>query len=218
VTDAVAVKARAIDDVLCGQVSSAGVNDSFIAALGEAQYLCIGEDGSALRANQVGILLAYKGVVGNASHWNVEPANARAVWLDFEKLRAVQKLECFEAIRNSALEKNRQCLGFTLVRRDNHFPADFVGKIMLTAESHHRGGSFNAEPCLQRARFVVNARVNDSAIVSALVSGDASFFFKHRQAQAWKRSREMHGSRKADDACTYNDDIELILCHGQGTA
>ena len=52
---------------------------------------------------------------------------------------------------------------------------------MLEAELDHRRGSTDAKTRLQRARLVVDAGVNDAAVVSALVARDAVFFLQEQQ-------------------------------------
>jgi hypothetical protein len=71
--------------------------------------------------------------------------------------------------------KTRQLVS---VGRNDDFSAHFVRNSVLTAELNHGRRPADAQPSLQGARLVVNAGVDDTAIVSALVAGNAVFLFK----------------------------------------
>jgi hypothetical protein len=55
--------------------------------------------------------------------------------------------------------------------------------------------------------------VDNAAIVSALVAGDAVFFFNQQQTQAREPARGMHGGGKADDASADYHNVEVLIGH-----
>src|SRR6202522_78204 len=59
---------------------------------------------------------------------------------------------------------------------DDDLAAPFMRNAVLAAKFHHGRGSGHAQPRLQRSRLVVDPGVDDTAVVSALVAGDAVFF------------------------------------------
>jgi hypothetical protein len=52
---------------------------------------------------------------------------------------------------------------------------------MLAAKFDHRRGSADAKTGLHRARLVVDAGMNHTTVVTALVAGNAVFFLEHQQ-------------------------------------
>jgi len=52
---------------------------------------------------------------------------------------------------------------------------------MLAAELDHGRGSAHAKTRLHGTGLVVNAGVNDAAVVSALVTGNPVFFFEQQE-------------------------------------
>ena len=77
-------------------------------------------------------------------------------------------------------------------RGHNHFPANVVRHIVLAAKSHHRRRTGHAKLCFQRARPIINSRMDDPAVVSALMAGHGLFFFEDRYAQARIKAGKAH--------------------------
>src|SRR5215831_6015379 len=90
-------------------------------------------------------------------------------------------------------------------------------KIVLATKSHHGGGAFHAQPRLERAGLIVDPRVDDTAVVSALVAGNTVFFFRHQQAEAGEAADEMHRGREADNASADHQDVTTLVGHESRT-
>src|SRR5207249_6318795 len=55
------------------------------------------------------------------------------------------------------------------------------------AERPQHGGPAGAEPRLERARLVIDARVNHAAVVPALMGGNPRFLFEHNDRMPGRR-------------------------------
>ena len=64
---------------------------------------------------------------------------------------------------------------------DDDLAADFVRDAVFAAELDHGCGAGNAEARLKRSGLVVNARVDDAAVVAALVAGHGLFLFEKQK-------------------------------------
>ena len=83
-----------------------------------------------------------------------------------------------EAIGLAALVQFVQAGNFLRLRGYDHFAADLMRQAMGAAKLDHGLRALDTQPCLQRSGFVVNAGVNDAAVVAALVPGHAVFFLQ----------------------------------------
>src|ERR1051326_3203002 len=86
---------------------------------------------------------------------------------------------------------------------------------MLAAELHHRGGSDNTQPRLQRSGLVVDTRMDYAAVVPALVLRDATFFFQHQQALAREAAGDLQRYTEANDAATDDDHVVARIGHAK---
>src|SRR5437016_2433646 len=84
---------------------------------------------------------------------------------------------------------------------------------MLPAELHHRRRAFDTGASLHRARFVVNARMNDAAIVSALMRANLGFLLEHHHPHPWKLPRSLPRHRQPHHPATdHHDVISIVHC------
>src|ERR1700726_2325625 len=81
---------------------------------------------------------------------------------------------------------------------------------MLPAELHHRRRAFDTGASLHRARFVVNARMNDAAIVSALMRANLGFLLKHQCPHSWKPPRGLASHRQTHHSSADHYDVISI--------
>jgi hypothetical protein len=131
-------------------------------------------------------------------------------------LRPNQPKSC-EPVRLATLAQILQARQFLFLRCYNDLTAYVVRDSVLTAELDHRGGARNTEACFQGARLVVHAGVNDSAVVSALVSRDAILFLQHQKPLPREAPRNLQGDSEANDSCADDDDVEARISHATGT-
>jgi len=84
-----------------------------------------------------------------------------------------------------------QARKFALVGRDDHLAADLMRDAMLAAEGDHGGGAGDAQLRLQRAGAVIKARVDNAAVVAALVGGEAGSLLQDGEAQGGKAAPKL---------------------------
>jgi len=78
---------------------------------------------------------------------------------------------------------------------------------LLPAELFHGQLSFPAVDRLQRAGTVVDARMQNSGIVSGLVNGNLRFFFQYDYPMIWILICKLVSSGKADDSASDYTDV-----------
>ena len=133
--------------------------------------------------------------------------------LDFSQLLRSDQAQAGEAVGFSALAQFLQPRQFVSVGSDDDFAAHFVGNSVLAAELDHGRRSGHAKPGLHGSRLVVDAGVNDAAVVAALVAGDAVFFFEEQQAQAGKAARNFERDPEPHHTTADDDDIVARISH-----
>jgi len=91
------------------------------------------------------------------------------------------------------------------MRRHDQLAAALVGDPLFGAEPVEGARAFDAEGSLQGARLVIEAGVDDAAVVPALMSGEAVFRLEHGHGCAALRQR--HGRRGADQTAADDGDV-----------
>jgi hypothetical protein len=97
--------------------------------------------------------------------------------------------------------------------RYDQFAAFLVRNSLLSAKALHRSASSDAIARLKGAGPVIDAGVDNAAIVAGLMSGHMVFFFDDQQAFTRESTREVEGSRESDNACTDNEQVCLAISH-----
>ena len=78
---------------------------------------------------------------------------------------------------------------------------------IFTAKPHHRRRAGYAQFRLQRSRLVINAGMNDAAIVAALVTAHTGFFLQQQQVSPGKSPRDFKPHRQPDNPSANDDDV-----------
>jgi hypothetical protein len=86
-------------------------------------------------------------------------------------------------------------------------PAGFAVGVHLARSAH-------AQSRLLRSRFVVDAGVDDTAVVSRLMRGDVWLALKYHELQARMLSHQGIGSREAEDAAANDCDVYSPIVDG----
>jgi len=89
----------------------------------------------------------------------------------------------------------------------HQLPANFMGDAMLPAKPDHLPDSRHRKPRLERSRLVVKTRVENAAIVRALVTTRTRFFFQHHNSQTRPRLQQPVSCRQSDNSPANNDDL-----------
>ncbi len=109
--------------------------------------------------------------------------------------------------------KSLQPRQFILSSRHNQFPAAIVADPILFAELHHEASTFHAELRLIGSRFVINACVNDSAVVARLVIRQLRLLFQYGQRVLRKLRFQGKCRRKPYDTPADYDYVVLFRIH-----
>src|ERR1700688_2508161 len=99
------------------------------------------------------------------------------------------------------------------MRGHDDLAADVVWNAVLAAEVNHGRGSGDAEAGLQGSGLVIDAGVNDAAVVSALVASDTVFFLEEQEPQVGKTARDFERDAKADGATADDDHVVARVGH-----
>jgi hypothetical protein len=98
--------------------------------------------------------------------------------LSFPEFFWSYEAEAAQSVGLATLAQFFQARKFVWTSGDDDFAADFVRDVMFTTELDHGCRSGNAQARLERAGLVVNAGVDDTAVVAALVARYGVFFFE----------------------------------------
>src|SRR5215813_415708 len=82
---------------------------------------------------------------------------------------------------------------------------------MLARESQGSGIALSAETGLETARRVVDAGMDDPAVTSGLVGGQARFFFQHPDRATRIIFKKLHCRGKPDDATADDHDVGVHI-------
>jgi hypothetical protein len=109
----------------------------------------------------------------------MDGGDAARVRLDFAKLFLVEPFQTLETVCAAAAEKVTGAIGFEVIGGDDDFAALVVRDVMLAAEGQHLAEAGEGETRFERAGSVMQAGVEDAAIVRRLVLADVSLFFDY---------------------------------------
>ena len=129
-------------------------------------------------------------------------------------LRAGEQPETLQAIGAAALVDRLQARQLALVGGHDDLAAPFPADPVGVAEFLHEPRALDAEAGLQRAGLVVDAGMDDAAVVARLVGGQTWFLVEDGDAGAGVGLREGQGGRQPDDTAPDERDIHR-LGHGQ---
>ncbi len=85
---------------------------------------------------------------------------------------------------------------------------------MLAAEFNHSRGATHTKPRLQRPRLVVDAGVDDAAVVSALVTRYARFLLEQQKPLLRKTPCDLQRNRESDNSAAHDDNVVARGIHG----
>ena len=213
--DAVGVEAGAVDEVIGVDISGGGWGfdppagavggDFFRAAVkfeGAPEFFDFDDEAGA-----------DLGVIDDAFLGDVEGCEAADVGLDFEHFFALEEAEAGEAVGGAAFVEAVEAFEFGFVGGDDEFAADFVGDGVGLAEGDHFADAGDGEPGLEGAGLVVEAGVEDAAVVAGLVLAGAALFFEEGDGGAGTGEEEFVGGGETDDAAA---DDGVSGGHGSG--
>src|SRR5579862_1114719 len=161
-------------------------------------------------------------VVGDSLFRHPNRRQSRGVRFDLAQFVGREEPQVSQTVLLAALEQRAQSGNFVIRGRHDDLPADLVRNGMRLAEFHHLTDSPHREPGFPRTRFIVEPRMQNAAVVAALMPPDVGFFLDHRDLYAAARLAEAVSRRQPYDATADHDDalvhIVIIRARSSGTA
>jgi hypothetical protein len=100
-----------------------------------------------------------------------------------------------------------QAWEFSPVGRYHELAANFVRDRMLAAEFDHLADDADGQPGFEGPRLIVEARVEDAAIVAGLVAADGALFFYNSDFGAGQSLAQTEGCSQSDYTAANNQHI-----------
>jgi len=116
-------------------------------------------------------------VISDAFLGHVNGGDAGGVRFDFFDFVAIEFAQAFKAVGIAAFPETFESGQFVGSGGDDDFAALLVGDLVLAAESEHLLQTANGELGFVRTGFVIEAGVEDAAVVAGLVLAEGLFFF-----------------------------------------
>src|SRR5205823_7604384 len=112
--------------------------------------------------------------------------------------------QLLDAVGDAGLKQRFESGDFAAIGGDNELAALFVRHVVRAAELVEERPSFDTEPRLQRAGGIVDARVNDAAVVRAGFETRTRMFLEDADRQVAFRDRQRRGEAR-DAAADYSN-------------
>ena len=120
--------------------------------------------------------------------------------LDLPEIILAEKRHAVDAVRPGPHVKIVEAGQIALVRRDNDLAATLRRDSVLLAVGVQRSASLHAQPRFERARSVVDPRVDNAAVMPRLVCGDPVFLLENEDAEAVVAEQRLAGDREPENA------------------
>ncbi len=208
-SDAVAEEAGAVDEVAGFECTGRGFKDPAAEVVVDGCDAGVFLEGAAEAFDLSDERVADGLVIDDAFLRDAEGGEAGGMGFDLADLGGVEPLEAFEAVLLAADFEVTQALDFGFCGGDNDLAADLMGDGVLATEFGHEPDSADGEAGFQRTGLVVEAAVEDAAVVRALVAAGAILFFKDANGCTGLADEQFTGCGQADD--TAPDDDEVVF-------
>ena len=103
------------------------------------------------------------------------------MWFELADLFRRQPAQPSKAIGQASAMKFLEPGDLRLGGGDDNLSATLVGDAVILAKPIHGVAAFGAKSGFEGARFVIQAGMNDAAVMARLVCADAVFGFQHDQ-------------------------------------
>src|SRR5262249_44790994 len=146
--------------------------------------------------------------VDDAGHRDEERRQADGVRLEPADGGRVETLDTGHTVRIRALFDPGEAGELGLVERDDQLSDALVRDALLVAVGVHGTRARDAEARLRASRRVVDAGVDDAAVVPALMCRDALLLLEDGDASRRVTPQELAGRGEADDPAADDADVE----------
>ncbi len=96
---------------------------------------------------------------------------------------------------------------------DHDFAAQLVGQVVFLAEFDHETRALDGHLGLEAAWLVVQAGVDDAAVVAGLVGGDLGLFLQNDELEVRAALHQLHGRGQANDSGADDGYVEFGVSH-----
>src|ERR1019366_6239802 len=127
--------------------------------------------------------------------------------LDLPEFRGRERAQAREAVLPRAALELREGGQLGLFRGDDELAADLVRDAVSLAERYEQAPAFHAGFRLLGARLVVEARMDDAAVVARLVRGDLLLLLEDHDGEARRALEQLQGCGEAHDAAARDRDV-----------
>ena len=194
---------------LAFDVAGGGRDDDAVAVLAHAGDAGRHEHLAVAFAHPLGQPLADLAIVDDARLGNVDRADAGGVRLELGQAVLVD-LRAVHAVGLAPLVNPLEGRQLAVVDGDDHLAADLVGDPLGRAKLLHRLLAGPAVDRLERARLVIDARVQHARVVAGLMMGQLGFFLEHHDAPAGVLPCDLIGRGETDNSSANNRNIHLL--------
>jgi hypothetical protein len=132
------------------------------------------------------------------------------VRLYLAQFRWTDALQALESVGFAALVECFEAGYFIGRSGDDNFAADIMRDTFLAAEGDHGGGALNAEARLQRSRLVVEAGMDDTAVVAARVAAHVVLFLHDGETETGMAQKQFPGDGEPDHSAPYDRDVDVL--------
>ena len=167
------------------------------------------QHGPATLLDHARIRLGHAREVDHPALRHVERPDALHVRLELAELVELD-LPQREAVRPPPLDQRLVARELLAPRRDDELAAEPVRDRVLVGEGDQRLPALAAEAGLERSRNVVQARVQHTRVVPALVGRDAVLLLDHGHARVRPPLEQAHRGREPDEAGADDGEVELV--------
>ena len=212
--NAVTEKTGAVDEVGAFKFPCVGFKDPAAEVVVDGKNAGAGLEGAAEALDLANEGVADGLVIDDAFLRNAQCCEAGSVGFDFAELGGVEPLETFKAVLLAARFQFAKAGDFGFVGGYDDLPADFMGDSMLAAEFGHEPNPVHGESALQRTGLVIEAAVEDAAVVRALVAAGSVFFFKDADRRARLTAQQLASDCEAHNSAT-DDEMVVFFQNGE---
>ena len=158
-------------------------------------------------AHQVGVRLGHLHVIDDARRRHVQRAHARGVGFEFAQPFGADHFQPFDPVGRAAAMEFLQPRQFIFRRSHDDLAAAFVWNVVPIAEVGQQLSAPHARLGLERAGLVIDAGVDDSAVVAGLMRRQPVLFFEHARTNARILAGDFQGGRQAENATADHTDV-----------
>jgi hypothetical protein len=147
------------------------------------------------------------GEVHEAGLGHHEGREARHVGLALAQGFRAEQLQPLETVRDPALAKDLESGDLVRCRGDDHFSGHRMRDALFRAVLQQASAPLDAEPRFSGAGSVVDAGMNDAAVVRCLMKAFGALLLEQHETPVGPATQELPRQRQADDSAADDGDV-----------